>query len=297
MVQKLFPSIKHPETAILPDVYTPAEKWSFRPKFFGEFVLSEFGLLNPVFFVGIIWACFAFWPRAKGRPILLYFFVMGAPLFIVYTFWTILSRVLPNWIAPGVLPLFALLAGTADSFWPERKLRIKFGLIGGLTIGFIAVAFLHATEIVQAVSGKPLPTNMDPLHRVRGWKDIALMIDRERQQLLPEGTPAFLIADHYGLTSILTFYIPEAKKNVRDEPLVYYIRSEQPNNQFYYWPGYENRKGHNAIYVREKPPIALPPPPVLVRDFRSVTELGMRTAYYNGQPFREYQLYLCRDLR
>jgi hypothetical protein len=123
------------------------------------------------------------------------------------------------------------------------------------------------------------------------------MIDRERQQLLPEGTPAFLIADHYGLTSILTFYIPEAKKNVRDEPLVYYIRSEQPNNQFYYWPGYENRKGHNAIYVREKPPIALPPPPVLVRDFRSVTELGMRTAYYNGQPFREYQLYLCRDLR
>ena len=297
LLEKLFPSLRHTEVPIGPAIPLPVEKWSFRPERFVEFVLSEFGLLNPVFFVGIVWACFAFWPQAKSRPVLLYLLLMGAPLFIVYTLWTVISRVLPNWIAPSVVPLFALLVGTADSFWPERRLRIKLSLTAGLALGFIAVGFLHATEIAQVVTGQPLRVDLDPLHRVRGWKDIATMIEGEREKLLQEGKPAFLIADHYGLTSILTFYIPEAKKKVRDEPLVYYLRSDEPKNQFYYWPGYEMRKGQNAIYVREKPPIALPPPSQLVRDFASVTELGMRTAYYHGQPFREYQLYLCRGLR
>ena len=304
-LQKWFPGLNNAGPTNAPVMLqAPPEKGAMRRRFV-EFVLSEFGLLNPVFFIGIVWAVFALWRLAARRPVLLYFFAMGAPLFAIYTVWTIVSRVLPNWIAPGVVPLFALLVGAADAHWPQRKLRIKYGLIGGFVLGFVTVAALHATElvfplatrVVKIVAGKDLSVNVDPLHRVRGWKDIATMIEGERQKVLDEGKPAFLIADHYGLTSILTFYIPEAKKKVRDEPLVYYLRSDEPKNQFYYWPGYEMRKGQNAIYVREKPPIALPPPSQLARDFTSVTELGMRTAYYHGQAFREYQLYLCRDLR
>ncbi len=304
-LQKWFPGLNSAGPAHAPVMPpAPSEAGALKRRFF-EFVLSEFGLLNPVFFIGVLWAVFAFWRLAGRRPVLLYFFAMGAPIFAIYTLWTMVSRVLPNWIAPGVVPLFALLVGAADCYWPERRLRIKYGLAGGLALGFVAVGALHATElvfplgsqVVKFFTGKALSVNVDPLHRVRGWKDIATMINSDRQKLAAEGKPAFLIADHYGLTSILTFYIPEAKKNVRDEPLVYYIRSEEPKNQFYYWPGYETRKGQNAIYVREKPPIALPPPAELVRDFASVTELGMRTAYYHGQPFREYQLFVCRDLR
>src|SRR5207248_11489154 len=91
-LEKLLPFFKHHQAA-----QPPVEKWKFRPAFFGEFVLLEFGLLNPVFFVGIVWSVFAFRPLAKTTPVLLYFFVMGAPLFVFYLLWTIISRVQPNW--------------------------------------------------------------------------------------------------------------------------------------------------------------------------------------------------------
>ena len=70
-----------------------------------------------------------------------------------------------------------------------------------------------------------------------------------RSDLLSEGKPVFIIAGHYGTTSLLTFYIPEAQAGVPDDPLVYCLSSDEPKNQFYFWPGYETRKGQNAIYI------------------------------------------------
>ena len=37
-------------------------------------------------------------------------------------------------------------------------------------------------------------------------------------------------------------------------------------------------------------------PPSLRKDFGEVIDLGMRDAYYHGQIFRRYQIYLCRNL-
>ena len=122
------------------------------------------------------------------------------------------------------------------------------------------------------------------------------MVGREREKALSEGKPVFIIAQHYGLTSMLTFYLPEAKKSVAAEPLVYYLRTDLPKNQFYFWPGYETRKGQNAIYVQEAER-SQPPLPSVTRDFTEVTDLGLRDAYYHGYFFRRYQLYLCRNLR
>src|SRR5204863_4801688 len=146
------------------------------------------------------------------------------------------------------------------------------------------------------MTGKPIPAKLDPLHRVRNWSEIARMIESERQKAMEEGKPVFVVASHYALTGILSFYIPEAKKSVQSQPLVYNLRTDQPQNQFYFWPGYETRKGQNAIYVVETADPS-PPPPQLTNDFQSVTDLGMCDAFYAGQIFRRYQLYLCRDLR
>src|SRR5207253_4829051 len=43
-----------------------------------EFLISECLLLNPVFFVGMVWSGLAFWRRARHNPKLIYFFSMGA---------------------------------------------------------------------------------------------------------------------------------------------------------------------------------------------------------------------------
>jgi hypothetical protein len=221
---------------------------------------------------------------------------MGLPVFACYLLFTLRSRVLPNWIAPAVVPLFAWTVIYWEQRWLAGARAVKGWLAAGLVLGLTGVGLLHATELLKPLTGSYLPAKIDPLHQVRGWKDVALMLENDRQIILREGKPVFFIMDHYGTTGEITFYDPAAKQSVQTEPLVYCIRTTRPENQFFFWPGYQHRKGQNALYVRESDE-PFPPPPTLAEDFHSVTYLGMREAFYFGRPFRRFQLYLCRDLR
>jgi hypothetical protein len=169
--------------------------------------------------------------------------------------------------------------------------------MAALTLGWLVVIPLHETKIVAKMIGTPLRPELDPLRRVLGWKEMAKVVGEARSQLLSEGKPAFVIASHYGPTSLLSFYLPEAKAGVPGSPLVYYLSSDQPKNQFYFWPGYESRKGQNAIFVGpiDRPP--QPPPDRLVQQFASVTDLGQRDIVYKDRVLHRVHLFACRDLR
>jgi hypothetical protein len=142
---------------------------------------------------------------------------------------------------------------------------------------------------------------LDVLHRVRQWPQVADVVGQARQDLLAQGKPVFIIAGHYGLAGILSFYLPEAKAGVPDDPLVYCLTSARPENQFYFWPGYARRQGQNAIYVTElnrDRPVPKPPPAQLVKEFQSVTNLGVRMVLYHDRyPLWPLQLFECRGLR
>jgi membrane-associated phospholipid phosphatase len=288
---------------------------------FGEFFGAEFGLLNPVFFVGALWAMFACW---RQRTVLsTYFFCMGAPVFLGYMLFSFYKRVFPNWIAASVVPLFCLMV----VYWQARAAagwRLpKRGLAVGLGLGAFAVIVLHDTDLTRKVIGRSLPATIDPLRRVRSWSDTANVIGRERANLAGEGKPVFIIADHYGMAGQLSFYLPEAKQAVqRGGTFVYAKTQTQPRNQFYFWPGYRaQRQGQNAIFVDElsapklardwwknwlkgsgpiysDAPISEPQIPAIVRtEFESITDLGVREIKYRGRVFRRVQLYACRNLR
>jgi hypothetical protein len=155
---------------------------------------------------------------------------------------------------------------------------------------------LHDTDLTSRIYGLTLPARLDPLRRVRAWSATAQVVGKARQDLLKEGRPVFIIGDHYGITGQISFYLPEAKAGVPDNPLVYYRSSQQPDNQFYFWPGYSHRKGDNAIYVQQNDQ---PQSPTvrLQKEFNSVKDLGMREVPYRGRIFRRFQLFECRDLR
>ena len=88
--------------------------------------------------------------------------------------------------------------------------------------------------------------------RVRGYEEMAGIVEDAREKLLAEGKPVFIIASHYGTTGLMSFYIPEAQTNVASDPLVYVLPSPKPENQFYFWPSYQpSRAGQNAIFLRE----------------------------------------------
>ena len=274
--------------------------WKPTLRYAVEFLGAEAGLLNPIFFGGTVWAAVAFWRRGRHDPRLGYFFSMGAPLFLVYLLHSFRSRVLPNWIAPSILPLFCLMVTYWDTRWRLGPARIKPWLTAGLALGFTAVLVTHDTNLIGKLTGRLLPVNQDPLHRVRGWSDVARVVGEARQELLAEGKPVFIIGDHYGLVGVISFYLPEARTNVTTEPLVFYRTNPIPANQFYFWPGYENRKGQNAIFVREldrDQPKFRPVPRDLERQFESVTELGVRNVLYHRRVLRPLQIYVCRGLR
>jgi 4-amino-4-deoxy-L-arabinose transferase-like glycosyltransferase/membrane-associated phospholipid phosphatase len=276
--------------------------WHPTLRFLFDFIGAEAGLLNPVFFVAPVWAAFAFWTRARRNPKLIYFFSMGAPVFLAYVLQSFRTRILPNWIAPSVLPLFILMVIYWDLRWRLGDNRaLKRWLVTGLVLGTFLVLVFHNTNVIGKVSGHYLPVQLDPLHRVREWDTTAYAVETARQRLQEEGRPTFIITDHYGMAGQISFYLPEAKAKVKGQPLVYCRSSEIPENQFFFWPGYGARKGENAIYVRElnrKDPTPLPPPPRLLGEFESVTDLGVTNVLYHGRDLlRPLQLFACRGVR
>ncbi len=272
------------------------QAWKPKVNFFQDFLLAEFFLLNPVFFVAMVWAAIVFWKKSPRNPLLVYLFSMGAPLFLFYLLYTLRARVQPNWIAPAALPLLTLMVLYVEARWPEMRRRLKPWLAVGLFIGLSAVVLLHDTNLAAKIIGRPMPAAMDPARRVRVGQEMARVVGVAREKLAAEGKPVFIIGGHYGVTSLLSFYLAEARAAVSRRPLVYYQSADSPQNQFYFWPGYQDRKGENALFVlpADSPQMA---PERLLREFESVTDLGMREIKYRDRVFRRVQLFECRNLR
>ena len=263
-----------------------------------EFLGGTFGLLHPIFFVAMIWAAIAMWKRDTRDPLLRFFFAMGAPLFLVYTIYTLHSAVLLNWIAASVIPLFCVMVVFWERRFAEGAQRVRALLAIGLLTGLFATALMHETDLIKRITGAYLPIKIEPTRRVRGWKQMARIVERQREKLLAEGKPVFIIGGHNGTTSLLSFYMPEAKAAVKDaNPLVYFRYMVRPNTQYYFWPSYVSlRRGQNAIYVQEKDKPA-PAPPDIVKQFASVTEVDSFPVVHKTRVFHRIQIFACRDLQ
>jgi len=291
--------------------------WQPTLQYFLEFFGAQAALLNPVFFLGLLGAMFAFWKMRQEKPLLLYLFCLGAPVFFGYWLYTLHSRVQANWIAPAVPPLLCFTA----LFWMERGPRLKPWLITGLLLGLVTSAFMYDTDLFGKIIA-PLPGDKDPTHRVRGWRETALLVEAERAQF---GTNAFIIADNYGLTGQLTFYSPRARSAATTgQPLVYCQATDTPANQIYFWDEYNyhaHRAGQDAIYIkhleyyplasgwfwqwlRHEPmtyrtvPPPLPVPGRIAHEFETVTNLGVREIRLrDGRIFQRVQIFGCYHLK
>src|SRR5262245_43921391 len=130
--------------------------------------------------------------------------------------------------------MFCHMAVFWEQRWSQQARAAKRWLTIGLCLGAAVVVVLHDPDIIKKVVGHPLPPDKDPLLRVRGWKETVQLIGTARTQLLTEGKPIFILADHYGLTGLISFYLPEAKMSLPDAPLAYCAPTGRPENQFYF---------------------------------------------------------------
>jgi len=296
--------------------------WEPTLRYFFEFIGAEAGLLNPIYLAAAIWASFAMWRRRTQFPLLVYLFVMGAPVFFGYWLYSLHSRIMPNWIAAAVVPMFCLAVAYWELRWREGARAVRRWLVAGLVFGIVSVVICHDTRLITRFTKLNVPPKLDPLRRVDGWKETAEAVGKARTKLLSEGKDVLIIGSHYGLTGQISFYLPEARRGLPDDPLVYYRTSDKPRNQFYFWPGYRERhSGANAIYVDEE---SLPKlrrgwvadwlagdknlfdsktvrrgkvPKEVLEEFESVTDLGVQDITIRGRILRRVQLYACRNLR
>jgi 4-amino-4-deoxy-L-arabinose transferase-like glycosyltransferase/membrane-associated phospholipid phosphatase len=297
-------------------------QWHPTLRYFWDFLFTQFGVLNSIFFIGAIWAMIGFWKFRRERPLWLYLFCMGAPVFLGHLLWSLHSRILPNWIAVSILPMFCLMV----AYWIEKFNSgwrfVKPVFIIGIALGILALAVMYQSRLIDKIAGQPLPGEKDPSRRVQAWNVEAALVENAREKLAAEGKPAFIIAGHYGITGEYSFYIPSARVALKSEPLVYSADSDEPVNQFYFWPEYkygDQRKGQNAIYAAEAglyklgdgwewkwlahqpitrtapAPAALPPR--IAQEFESVADLGEQDVKIGDRVFHRVHLWACYDLK
>ena len=273
--------------------------WKFTLRYVQDFLLVVPLLMNPVFAVLAVVAGWAVW-RRPAPPIERYLWVMGAPILLFYLAYTFRSRVQPNWVAGGIVPLALMATLHWHRRWKTEGVRIGPWLATGLALGIPFVGLLHDTNLVARITGYPLPATRDPLRRVRSKRDLAMKVGEARKKLEAEGKPVFVIADHYGRAAQVTFYLPEAREAFPRDPFVYELDTGIAHSQLAFWPGYRARKGQNAIFILEgsddpddKPVL----PPELVAQFESIAPLEPIHTMYRGREMYVYHAYACRNLK
>jgi len=288
--------------------------------YFIEFTGGEFGVLNPIFFIGSVWAMIAAWKRRAEKPLWLFLLCMSAPVFLGHWLFSFHSRVQLNWIAAAIPPMFCLMV----AYWSESKARFKHWLCAGLVLGITASVFMYSSDLIGRLAGNKLPGDADPahVHFARGGRETAQLVEQERIKFDPN---AFILADHYGITGLLSFYSAPAREAAKSsQPLVYCLDSKEPIDQFPYWDQYnyrKHRRGENALFVihldhyklehgwigkwlrhepvtyRDVPP-PRPIPESVADEFESVTNLGVREVKISdGRVFQRVQLFGCYHLK
>lgn len=279
--------------------------WSFHPNFVSDFLLAEFGLWNPFYFVAIVWAVVAFLRRWRShalpeprREAMLYCLALGLPVFLFYLGYTVRARVQPNWIATSILPLmtFAVL------WWEHRhSLGDRVGrrlLAGGVALGLPLCVLLHETRLITRATGYTPPVKYDLIHRVRGYREAAALVESRRDELLREGRPVMVVADHYGWAGILNFYMPSSRNRGAADPVATVAESVNPSNQIWFWPEfkYRHRAGITVLFVGE-PDRGAFDPEVFGRGFESHESLGILDVPHRGRVFHRLRLHVFRNQR
>jgi hypothetical protein len=193
------------------------------------------------------------WLQMKQRFLLIF----GGPLFLMYSWLSLKQAGEANWTAPGAISLGLIAA----AFWVERSLTSRMarwfcGL--GLTVGVALTLVMLRTEWLWDLTrpvrsviaspdrpktsglGETYAWEFDPSARLLGWRSIAARVEQARAEIEAEkGRPVFLIANHYGLASIISFYLQNRRVEGPGHPAVYTPETQTAENQYNFWPRYD----------------------------------------------------------
>jgi 4-amino-4-deoxy-L-arabinose transferase-like glycosyltransferase len=167
----------------------------FHPTAFLEFLGSQFGVIGPVFFAALIVSVAR--PRALVEPRARLLAAFALPTLVLMLAISLLSRAEPNWAAPAYVSAIVLVVAWAIARGWRRWVAVSVAL------NLAAAIALFGTAGALAAIGVAVPAKLDPLHRLRGWRELG----QEVAAILRAHPGLTLLADDRELLAALIYYV------------------------------------------------------------------------------------------
>ncbi len=186
-----------------------------------RYVAEQFGLLLGYWFVIWVWAMVTYRPGNSQSGGMSYLWWMSGPMFLVFLGFSVRTgggEV--NWPVAAYLaglPLIAFfLSRHLES--PSEKWRkwVMGFLVCFLALGFGLAILVHKSDLLYPILSRMLPEptveapvplrQLDPVCRVRGWKFLAVEVDKLREEISPSGKEPILVATHWSIPGLLGVY-------------------------------------------------------------------------------------------
>lgn len=202
---------------------------SFSPRFFFEFLGSQAGIVTPLLFVMIFIALWRMRGERGGRMMISF----SVPVVLFFLLKSIQGKVQANWALSGYAAGFVAFARYFAGS-PSGKRRLLAGAAVALALVLTVVS--HYPGVLR------LPQRLDPTARLAGWQELGVEADRAVASLAAQG-PVFIFSDSYQVASELAFYM-------KGHPKTFCVNLGRRMNQYDLWPGFEDLRGYNALFVR-----------------------------------------------
>jgi 4-amino-4-deoxy-L-arabinose transferase-like glycosyltransferase len=289
----------------------------FHPSAVLTFLAHHFLAYSPILFGALAWAVAASWKRARTHFKTLYLFWFGLPVFALYLLLSLKRPAAPNWDCLAFLSLGSL----AVAYWNERlhtKPSLQKWAATGIFLGLVMSILALNTDILRSINFH-FPRR-DPSNRLRAWNSPTDALEKLRADLESKmNQPLFLIADERDRAAEIAFYLRDKRTEGPGHPPVYIIESQDLQNQYSFWPRYDEfverpaaqaatpnevyteENGVNsfvdrsALYVQEGRK-ARPPHNIRV-GFQSIERVATIEAQRFGERIRTWQVFLCRNYR
>lgn len=210
---------------------------------FLDFFGAQLGVLSPIFFVLLLLGILEILRRKKEVKYSLLFCMFTTTLilgsFIALSF---AKKIQANWALYAYPTSTLIIAWYAIEILTKGYTWLMRGVFLSLAIVFcsISIPFLQAKNIL---SSKILPYKINPFRHSIGWSHL----QKELQNLEYDESKHFLFSDSYQLTSLLSFYGPEKKRQY------FFNTAKRRQNQFCFWPSMADEKvGKTGYYVWSK---------------------------------------------
>jgi 4-amino-4-deoxy-L-arabinose transferase-like glycosyltransferase len=160
-----------------------------------EFFGSQFGVFGPGFFALLIAVVLR--PKALAEPRVRVLAVFALPTLAMMLTVSLLSRAQPNWAAPIYVSAIVLVTAWAlQEGW--RRL-----VAWSIALNFALAIVLFGSGPTLAAVGIEVPAKYDPLHRLRGWRELGQGVSAA----LAAYPGLTLLADDRELLAALIYYV------------------------------------------------------------------------------------------